>query len=115
MPGDTAIPQSVETVSPYPGSQASVCDLLALADTYRAAACALFDQARGKGLAAHAPGRLCALQAIELYRNAYLRHRDTPPEKVRARRHALDDVAFAEELGLRDGTRRHLRQITEAR
>lgn len=115
MPRDSAIPDGVETAPAYPGSEASAADLLALADTYRDAAGALFDQARGKGLHAHVPGRLCALQAIELYRNAWLLNCGTPPEKIRARRHALDEDTFAEALCLRVGTRRHLRSITETR
>ncbi len=51
-------------VGPYPGSQASVAELLALAEEYHGAAVRLL-AAAGDALE-QAPGRLCALQAIEL-------------------------------------------------
>jgi hypothetical protein len=63
---------------PYPGSNASAREILNLADAYRAAALSLFATgSRGRSPAA-APARLCAVHAIELYLNAYLRHAGRP-------------------------------------
>jgi hypothetical protein len=115
MPKDSAVDIVHQTASAYPGSQASVRDILSLAHSYRDAAQTLFEDCKGTGTLAQAPARLCAIHAVELFLNAYLRHVGEPPEKVRAKLHALSDDAFAEALDLRDRTRRHLGWMTENR
>jgi hypothetical protein len=115
MPKDGAVDVCSDSASPYPGSEASVRELLCLADAYRTAAMELFDRAKGAGALAQAPARFCAIHAVELYLNAFLRHRGATPGEVRAKLHALDDGSFAAALDLKDRTRRHLSWMTANR
>jgi hypothetical protein len=103
---------------PYPGSHASAREILNLAEAYRAAALTLFSTGcRGRSPAA-APARLCAVHAIELYLNAYLRKSGVPAEQIRSGRHDLGErVPQVAALGLtfRTKTARHLVRMTAAR
>jgi hypothetical protein len=102
--------------SPYPGESASPHDLLDLAHAYYTAAIHLFHQATNLGGGFHeAPARLCAIHAIELYRNAFLRFREVDPKDVRKRGHTLWDEDFVAALGLRKKTAAHLLWIEDNR
>lgn len=100
---------------PYPGSTAPPLALLDMAHAYHNAAVHLFGALEGQGHVAQAPARLCAIHAIELYLNAFLRHRGERPETIRGRLHSLDDPDFSEILALRKRTREHLVWITRNR
>ena len=113
MPKDGGAGISHAESPPYPGSLAETSDLLQLADAYRCAAAKLFDQSKGSGPVAQAPARFCAIHAIELYINVFLRHSGRSAEQVRAKMHALDDPNFADALNLRGRTRQHLQWMTE--
>jgi hypothetical protein len=84
-----------------------------LANTYYHAAVVLFRDAKEKGPLAFAPARLCAIHAIELCLNAFLRHEGSPPGQIRARMHNLADPRFVAALKLREKTARHLADVTE--
>ncbi len=103
---------------PYPGSQASVVEVLALAEVYHRAALVLLAKS-GKGDALRrAPGRLCALHAIELYLSAFLRSHGEPPRQARAWGHSLAGrvaAAAGNGLVLRRRTAAHLERITVSR
>lgn len=102
----------------YPGSSASVEEIVHLAREYQAAAGTLLLNARrGKPLT-RAPARLCAIHAIELYLNAFLLSLGDTPEKIRSRRHDLAERAsLAREHGLRlrKKTAEHLIRLSEDR
>jgi len=86
---------------PYPGSKAEVWQVVELANTYYPFALVLFGDARDKAPLAFAPARMCAIHAIELYLNAFLRHAGSAPEQIRARLHDLADPRFVAALKLR--------------
>lgn len=98
--------------SPYPGETAPPEAILDLAHAYYDAAILLFQYSApfDRGLY-HAPARLCAIHAIELYLNAFLRFRGDEPASVRARHHDLWDRDFAKALGLRKKTCSHLKWL----
>ena len=103
---------------PYPGTDASSAQLLALADEYRRSAKALMKTVRKGEPLSSAPGRLCAIHAIELYLNAVLRHHGETAGDVRAYRHDLAIRAARPELNslrLRKKTILHLSKLTEGR
>ncbi len=65
-----------------------------------------------------APARLCSIQAIELYLNAYMLHEGDSPEKVRGYLHNLSDRIEPEmtaALRLRKRTSKHLIKMMEKR
>src|SRR3954451_1404656 len=98
---------SVEGQKIYPGDDATAPQVLMLADEYRKAANTLLPTGhRGRPLS-RAPYRLVAIQAIELYLNAFMLSRGLPATKVRGLHHDLAARAlFARKsgLGLRQGT-----------
>lgn len=100
---------------PYPGSEAEVWQVVELANSYYHAAIVLFRDAEEKDPLAFAPASLCAIHAIELYLNAFLRHEGSSPGQIRARMHNLADPRFVAALKLRAKTARHLADITERR
>ncbi|WP_299360343.1 hypothetical protein [uncultured Paracoccus sp.] len=103
---------------PYPGTNAAPAEIFALATEYHTAAEALLGKARAQQRISHAPARLCAVHAIELYLNAFLLATGDPPERVRARFHDLAERAEAvtgRGLILRKLTIRHLVRMTEDR
>lgn len=99
----------------YPGSNASLAEIIALADEYADAARRLMTPG-GEGLArVKAPGRLCAVHAIELYLNAFLLTHGETRQAVRSRFHDLGNRAAAAEshgLVLRRLTKAHLTKLT---
>ena len=100
----------------YPGSTARPDELLRHADLYRDQAQVLL-AAFGKAHA-RAPGHLLALQAIELYLNAFLRSHGEPHATSRGRQHDLERCAAAARaagLDLRPRTEQHLRETRERR
>lgn len=107
------------TDTDYPGSNADPEDVIALADEYGAAATTLFENNGRKGdHLSRAPARLCAIQAIELYLNAYLRCQGEKPETVRGYFHDLAERAdhkSIEKLRLKKRTSLHLSELTKRR
>jgi hypothetical protein len=102
----------------YPGSSASVAELMELARDYRRAAHALLSLGMNRKSASVAPLRLSALHAIELYLNALLLHLGRNPEEIRGLQHDLGvrtELALAAGLPLRRRTVAHLRALTENR
>jgi hypothetical protein len=103
---------------PYPGAAAAPKDIATLADEYcRAAISLMEDRKKGNPLSL-APGRLCAIHAIELYLNAFLQAGGAAPEKVRAHCHnlsAMAERAIASGMILRKRTAGHLRKMTDDR
>jgi len=57
----------------YPGTQATPREILALASAYADAVQALFKTARKSGALSHAPARLCAIHATELFEMTHRR------------------------------------------
>ena len=102
----------------YPGSSASVEEIVHLAREYQMAARTLLLNARrGKPLS-RAPARLCAIHAIELYLNAFLLSLGDTPEKIRSRRHDLAErarLALDNGLQLRKKTAEHLIRLSQDR
>jgi hypothetical protein len=97
---------------------APAADLLALAAAYARAAEALFAAAGQAGAAASAPARFCAVQAMELYLDAYLRGAGESPCRLRGHRHNLGmraALAMARGLPLRRKTALHLVALSRER
>ncbi|MBP7240465.1 hypothetical protein [Amaricoccus sp.] len=104
------------TPSPFRDNDlgAGVDDLLRLAGSYHAAAEALL-AAGDADDASRVPARFCALHAIELYLDAFLRALGEPAGRLRAQGHDLRPrAALAIELGLeiRRKTALHLVRLT---
>ena len=59
--------------------------------------------------------RLCAIHAIELYLNAFLRHEGVAPEQIRARMHNLSDPQLVTAIKLKKKTAEHLEALTNRR
>ncbi len=100
---------------PYPGSCATVVDILALAEQYQCAAHTLLAIRQKKRPLSTAPGRHCALHAIELFLNAVARQNGASAANVRAQYHAVDDPKIVTALGLRKKTHMHLSALTRDR
>lgn len=113
--GDTGAKPS----SPYPGSEASVAQLLSLADEYYKAAYRLLPQvSKTDPRTSSAPARLCAIHAIEGYLNAFLTFRGVSREEVRGFQHDLAkrmELAVAKGLKLRVKTHAHLVRLSDQR
>ncbi len=106
------------SAAPYPGFTASADEMLRFADSYHRSALALLDGARGRDAIARAPGRYCAVHAIELYLVAFLRGLGESPGRLRAQGHdlrMLAALALEGGLALRDKTRQHLIRLTTDR
>ena len=91
---------------------------LRMADHYRLAAIELLAPGRRSDPIAQAPGRLLALQAIELFLNAWLRSSGESVRQIRARQHDFAgraETALAGGLALRRRTVCHLAGITGSR
>lgn len=100
---------------PYPGAESAPQDILDLAEGYANAAQQLLSVNRKPSAPASAPARLCAIHAIELCQNAFLRHHGKTPEHIRGRNHCLEDAEFAQALRLRRKTAAHMRRLTKDR
>ncbi|MEM9797371.1 MAG: hypothetical protein AAF919_12835 [Pseudomonadota bacterium] len=99
----------------YPGSQAELHEIVDLAEIYFDTAEKMFsDRVKGEGLA-HAPARFCAIHAIELFLNAFLKSEGDRPAQIRGRLHNLCNERFISDLRLKKKTAEHLREITERR
>lgn len=109
--GDAAV-----AARPYPGSEATVGQLLSLADQFYVAAMTL--TANPANYAALAPTRFCAIHAIEIYLNAFLRFRDVPIKQLRGLQHDLAErmgMAISAGLFLRAKTREHILRMNDRR
>lgn len=102
---------------PAPDQEASAEALLAYAESYRAAATTLLTS-DGRDPLAAAPARYCALHAIELYLDAFLRGLGESPGRLRAHGHDLRvraALAIARGLTLRRKTAQHLVRLSVER
>ncbi|WP_159832467.1 hypothetical protein [Novosphingobium sp. TCA1] len=102
----------------YPGSCASVGQLLDLAEEYHAAHNRLVTNPNSGLPHASAPARLLAIHAIELYLNAYLLHNGVSQQIVRGLQHDLSKrtvLAIEHGLNLRKRTEAHLMKLHAAR
>lgn len=102
----------------YPGGAATAAQVLELADEYRRGAAALLPSGRPGRPLSRLPHRLLAIQAIELYLNAYLLARGHPPATVRGLQHGLEmrgALAAAAGLRLRARTAAHLAALDAGR
>lgn len=104
---------------PYPGSEATVGQLLGLADAYFKAAYGLLPQASRIDLhTSSAPARLCAIHAVECYLNAFLMFQGMSREEVRGLQHNLakrTELAVAKGLKLKVKTHTHLLRLSDLR
>jgi hypothetical protein len=102
--------------APYPGSETDPIDLLRHAESYRSGAMMLLKPGGDRCL--RAPGRLCAIQGIELYLNAYLLHRGESSASIRSIQHDMARrVQLARKHGivLRAKTTEHLNTLSRNR
>jgi hypothetical protein len=103
---------------PYPGAGANAGDMLRYAGAYHAAALALLTAGRDGDPLARAPARFCAVHAIELYLDAFLRSLGESPCRLRAHHHNLvmrAALAIQHGLSLRRKTALHLVRLTADR
>jgi hypothetical protein len=111
-PTPPAVPQ------PDPGSGASAAEIVRFAQAYHTSALMLIEAGRGREAVDRAPGRYCALHAIELYLDAFLRAAGEAPGRLRAHQHNFGmRAALAMERGLaiRRKTALHLVQLSRQR
>ncbi|WP_028731718.1 hypothetical protein [Rhizobium leguminosarum] len=99
----------------YPGSNANPSEVLDLANAYSLASKFLFGKGQKRVPISIAPARMCAIHAIELYLNAFLRHEGVAPEEIRKRMHNLAEPLFVAKLKLRKKTALHLEAMTAKR
>lgn len=85
----------------FPGSNAKPWEVLNLANAYSRASILLFSEGQKQVALSIAPARMCAIHAIELYLNAFLRHEGVTPEEIRKRMHNLAEPMFVAKLKLR--------------
>ena len=116
----TSVPAANERESTrsYPGDDAKVGELIRLADEYYDAAHALLPHFSPKDAISSAPMRLCAIHAIELYLNAFLRFHDLDSTDIRGLQHDLAKrAAKAAEKGLclKSRTAAHLSRLKDQR
>jgi hypothetical protein len=111
-------PTRSEDPAPYPGSGASPQEITRFAQAYHSSALLLIEAGRGREAVDRAPGRYCALHAIELYLHAFLREAGEAPARLRAHPHNFGmHAALAMERGLvlRRKTALHLAQLSSKR
>lgn len=108
-----------EKARAYPGSGATVGQLLSLADAYFQAAYGLLPQvSKIDPRTSSAPARLCAIHAIESYLNAFLIFHDVSREEVRGFQHNLGkrtEMAVTKGLKLKVKTHAHLLRLNDQR
>jgi len=102
-------------VAAYPGDQANVDEVLALADQYARCARHLYNGLNAAKPLQVAPARFCAMHALELYRNALARSLGERNADVRSRVHNLYDPVHVAVLRLRKATAKHLYDLSERR
>ncbi len=103
------------SAAPCPGFTATADEMLRFAETYHRSALRLLEESRGGDAIACAPGRFCAVHAIELYLDAFLRALGESPGRLRAQGHDLRmraALAMERGLALRAKTRLHLIRLT---
>ncbi|WP_232307661.1 hypothetical protein [Sphingobium chungbukense] len=102
----------------YPGTEASVGAVMTLADAYWDAAHRLLPQIEKGRSVSSAPTRLCAIQSIETYLNAFLLFHSLDRKLVRGLQHDLAErtrLAVEKGLSLRRRTAEHLIRLSEQR
>jgi HEPN domain-containing protein len=99
-----------DTPKTYPGDLATPADVLRLASEYRNAAKCLFELGRRRDdPQSHAPCRLAAIHAVELYLSALLLYHGHSALEIRSLQHDLSErTRLAKQGGLR------LKKKTEA-
>ena len=103
---------------PYPGALAGPREVLQLAMEYHEAAQLLATRGRRGQPISRAPYRLAAIQAVELYLNAFLLHCGLEHGRIRGLQHDLaarTDLSLEFGLQLRKRTATHLRTMAAAR
>ncbi len=119
MESSSEHPKEFNPSGPYPGSKATVGQLLSLADEYFKAAHGLRTQvSKINPHTSSAPVRLCAIHAVETYLNAFLIFHDLSPEGVRGLQHNLaqrTEMAVKKGLKLKVKTYAHLVQLNDRR
>ena len=109
---------SIEGQKFAPGDEATPQQVLELAHAYRLAAGVLLPTGRRRKPLSRAPYRLTAIQAIELYLNAFLMVRGLTAATLRGMGHDLalrSGLAADAGLKLRKKTVEHLKALSEAR
>jgi hypothetical protein len=109
---------SIVEAKPYPGSQATIGQFIALADEYFVAAYSLLSQCNRMSPSSSAPARLCAIHAVEMYLNAFLIFHGMTPAAVRGLQHNLAErttLATGNGLSLKSKTQAHLLKIHDQR
>lgn len=102
----------------YPGEAATPEQILALANEYRRAADVLVGNGRRGSPLSHAPYRLVAIHAIELYLNALLLATGQSSATLRGLHHNLSariELALGVKLSLRKRTLEHLESLSQTR
>lgn len=108
--------KQIQTTDTYPGSTSTPDEVLELARAYSTAAHELFAHAKTDGQPMLlAPARLCAIHAIELFLNSFLRSKGESAESIRGRLHDLGNDEFCTVLKLRKKTSAHLKEMTRRR
>ncbi|MDF0543827.1 hypothetical protein PX699_15855 [Sphingobium sp. H39-3-25] len=103
---------------PYPGTEAAVGTVVTLADAYWDAAHRLLPQIEKGRNVSSAPARLCAIQSIETYLNAFLLFHSLDRKLVRGLQHDLAErtrLAVEKGLSLRRRTAEHLVRLSDQR
>lgn len=106
------------SVSPAAIAAAPAPAVLHLAQAYHDAALLLLEAGRDADAVARAPGRSCALHAMELYLDAFLRAAGETPCRLRLHGHDLGRraaLAIGRGLDLRRKTALHLVQVSRRR
>jgi hypothetical protein len=109
--------QNTIPVLPYPGTSASLGQMLELAQAYLAAAYKLMDYDTGNPLAS-APVRLVSIQSLELYLNAFLLISGEEASTIRGLQHDLGKrsaLAVGRGLVLKKRTETHLLSLSDNR
>jgi hypothetical protein len=97
---------------------ASAQEIMRLAEAYHRSGLALIEAGRGGDAVGRAPGRYCAIHAIELYLDAFLRAAGETPCRLRVHGHDLGRraaLAIGRGLDLRRKTALHLVQMSRQR
>jgi hypothetical protein len=109
---------TIADVADVPGAGAGPDDVFRLAEAYRCAAERLLGPDGRADRQVRIPGRLCALHAIELYLQAFLRVHGLEAARIRSFLHDLRrhrEEAVARGLVLRARTARHIDRVARER
>lgn len=102
------------------GDRATEREILDLAGSYREAALLILRNGERASSLRYdplhfEPARFCALHALELCQNAFLRHEGWSNDRIKALRHELSEADFIDKLALKKKTAEHLRRLAEPR